>query len=82
MDQSPRGDKGRIPDIIVMKGVPMDDIGAMHSEIERLRALARINTDARVHAAIEVLIRELRDRIERAEKDHARGRQKREQHPR
>jgi len=46
----------------------MDDIGAMHSEIEHLRGLARVNTDARVLDAIEVLIRELRDRVERAEK--------------
>jgi len=46
----------------------MDDIDAMRSEIEHLRTLARINTDARVIDAIEVLIRELRDRIERAEK--------------
>jgi hypothetical protein len=46
----------------------MDDIDAMRSEIEHLRTLARINTDARVLDAVEVLIRELRDRIERAEK--------------
>ena len=45
----------------------MDDIGAMHFEIEHLRALARLNTDARVLDAIEVLTRELRHRIERAE---------------
>jgi hypothetical protein len=51
-----------------MKGIPMEDIGAMRSEIEHLRGLARINTDARVLDAVEVLIRELRDRIERAEK--------------
>ena len=59
----------------------MDDIDAMHSEIDHLRTLAGMNTDARVLAAIEALIHELENRIARAEsgtrRDVARLRSKR-----